>query len=215
MREYLYALLAGDEDATRAAYLYGSLAGGIIVIGGLIWESGKINRATAIVILGVCIESFCTVKLFIVDEGIAKDANAKYIRLFERVLRGPSLPPGCAEALIGKPAGQAEISFDPYSPDAFLVAHRFSDALTSAKWELTPKLPVKLADSDALLPPTIAIGASPYGATLILGVKPSDDTQQSSASAIAAAFRLACGFVSPKLDSDPGTIRIVVGASRP
>jgi hypothetical protein len=65
---YLYAIFSGTTDASRAVFLYGSLAGGIIVVGGLIWESGKINRATAVVIFGVCLETFCTWRLFVVDE---------------------------------------------------------------------------------------------------------------------------------------------------
>lgn len=79
MLAYLYALLAGDIDAVRAALLYGSLLGGIIVVGGILWESGKLTRKTAVVILGVCVESFCTWRLFVADE-LVSNAQLSVIR---------------------------------------------------------------------------------------------------------------------------------------
>jgi hypothetical protein len=72
MLAYLYALLAGDVDAIRSALLYGAVAGGVIVAIGIIWEAGwKLNIPTSLVVVGVVLEAFCTIKLFVFDEGIS------------------------------------------------------------------------------------------------------------------------------------------------
>jgi hypothetical protein len=64
----LYALFSDSTDSTRVILLYGALAGGFIVVAGIVWEAGELNRKTALVIFGICLESFCTWRLFVVDE---------------------------------------------------------------------------------------------------------------------------------------------------
>lgn len=81
MYAYLSALCAGDIDTLRSALLYGAVAGGVIVAVGIIWESKKLDVATALVVVGVVLESACTIKLFVVDEGISSAQQSKIIAL--------------------------------------------------------------------------------------------------------------------------------------
>lgn len=84
MWAYFSALFTGDADAVRSALLYGAVVGGIIVAIGIIWESKKLDVATAIVVVGVFLESLCTIKLFAIDEGISNEQKAKIISLEAR-----------------------------------------------------------------------------------------------------------------------------------
>jgi hypothetical protein len=53
------------------------VAGGIVVAIGIIWEAGwKLNIPTGLVVIGVILESFCTIKLFVTDEGISNSQQS-------------------------------------------------------------------------------------------------------------------------------------------
>jgi hypothetical protein len=72
MLAYFSALLSGDSDALRAALLFGAVLGGILVGAGVIWESKKLDAATAVVFVGIVLEAICTIFLFVTDERISR-----------------------------------------------------------------------------------------------------------------------------------------------
>ena len=80
MLAYLYALFSGDDiETARTALLYGSVVGGALVGIGIVWEAGKLDIPTVLVVVGVVFEAYCTIKLFVID-GRISDAQQVVIQ---------------------------------------------------------------------------------------------------------------------------------------
>jgi hypothetical protein len=216
---YLYAFFSGNADATRAAFLYGSLAGGIIVVGGLIWESGKINRATAVVILGVCLESFCTWRLFVVDEGISNDQQAVIRSQNDKIiaLESPRIIDlgKLKKELEGKPTGKAVVVYVKECVDCEWLADWIWVGLHEAGWELADgrpsSLPAVLEGSIPSSPAAVARG-HPWGVSVVANTNEDGSAQSALMWAMTQQLGHAAGGIDKSLPD--GLVRVVV-APRP
>ena len=97
MYEYLSAVWAGTENPLwpHLVLVPGSVLAGIAVGAGIVLERPKFSEAIQrvafwLVVLGIAIESICTVSLFLVDERISAAQESKIISLLPRELSAVS-----------------------------------------------------------------------------------------------------------------------------
>ena len=138
---YISAVWAGTENPLwlHLVLIPGSVLAGVAVGLGIVFERPKCSEAVQhigfwLVVLGVAVESLCTVSLFVVDERISIAQQSTIIDLMRaagsrRIDAGPFL-----SALSGKPIAQVLIEASPEAPDGLSTAAQISSLLIKAGW---------------------------------------------------------------------------------
>jgi hypothetical protein len=146
MLTHLSTLLSGTEDPfwPHVVLISTSVLAGIGVGAGIIFESHKYSSrtnaiATALVIIGVIIESLCTVSLFVIDEAISSAQQSKIIELEKRLaprrltaVQSASL----AEKL--KIFQGKNFILSAFGPESLDLALDIGRALETAGWVMQP-----------------------------------------------------------------------------
>jgi hypothetical protein len=148
MYTYVSALLSGSADPfwPHVVLISGSVLAGIAVGAGIIMESERWSLAILLVVVGVGVESICTIGLFGFDERISKaqqsviEAQRSEIISLEKRLAFRSLTDEQFSDLVDQVKGTGAQTFQVITywrdEEALAIANRVADALIKAGWTI-------------------------------------------------------------------------------
>ncbi len=196
MLTYLNALLSGAVDPfwPHVVLLTTSVVAGIAVGAGIIFESSEYSAAVHrvakwLVIVGIAIESLCTISLFVFDKGISNAQQSKIIELETRIAPR-DLTDTQQKEIADKLKPFAGMHFDlEMTPriEIMKLLDKIENALLLAGWKEQPPRP-EVPQFDRISRSKVG-GARSVAGVWVLWPQPSGEPFKSAADTLVSALK--------------------------
>jgi hypothetical protein len=208
MYKYASEFFSGtlDPAGPHAVLILVSVTAGIVATIGIISESKKLfSIPTMLIVVGVLIESACTILLFGFDEGISRHQSAQLLAARQQAAIRDITPEETREASakLGKYSGQsAKIVVFPVNFESVWIAQAIYGILLNARWKVDPPEKLSTAPGDSFMVQGIWVDHS------------DDDGSEQAAKAARDALNSTVAQASGR-NSGPGMIKGVFDPTKP